>query len=326
MNRRVTWFTKGMYVLDDNERLRSLIDELSTLTTESAPDRGDLEGLPTADLVRLMNEEDQRVPAAVQEQSAHIADAVDAITERFRRGGRLIYLGAGTAGRMGILDASECPPTFGTDPGLVVARIAGGETAIRAAVENAEDDTDAAAASLRELALTSDDTVVGISASGRTPYVLGGLAYARSVGALTIAVAANTGSAIGADADIAIEVAVGPEFLAGSTRLKSGTAQKLVLNMLTTLSMMRLGKTHRGVMVDLQSTNEKLRARSVRTIQQLAGVSVEEAVSALAAADGSVKLALLIVTTGVEATDAAAALERTGGVLRDAIALCAVAE
>ena len=308
-------------VPNDPSRLTELLDVLSTLGTEaSSTERGDLDLLDTAELVERMNAEDHRVPAAVAERSAEIAAAVDGITARFRRGGRLIYIGAGTAGRVGVLDASECPPTFGTDPSMVVGLIAGGETAIRSAVENAEDDTEAAAASLREIALTDHDTVVGISASGRTPYVVGGLEYARGVGALTVAIASNAASEIGAVADIAIEVVTGPEFISGSTRLKSGTAQKLVVNMLTTLSMIKLGKTHRGVMVDLLATNEKLHARSIRTVTELTGAGVEEASTALAAADGSVKLAILMVSTGAAADTAADALREADGILRVAIA------
>lgn len=305
----------------EQARLAALIGELSGLSTEQADTaRGDLDLLPTLDLVRAMNAEDQRVPDAVAAQADRIAEAVDGITERFRRGGRLIYLGAGTAGRVGVLDASECPPTFGTDPDMVVGLIAGGDAAIRNAVENAEDDDRAAAESLRALGVGADDTVVGISASGRTPYVLGGLAYAREAGAFTVAIAANADSAIGAAADVPIEVVVGPEFVTGSTRLKAGTAQKLVVNMLSTLSMIRLGKTYRGVMVDLQATNEKLRARSVRTLIQLTGAAQDDAVRALGEAGGSVKLALLMLFTGASAEAAAAALSSAGGVLRDAIA------
>ncbi|MFJ2368834.1 N-acetylmuramic acid 6-phosphate etherase [Microbacterium sp. NPDC087665] len=303
-----------------NDRLTALIAELSTLDTEAATtERGDLDLLSTAELTERMNAEDARVAGAVAAQSLPIAAAIDGITERFRRGGRLIYIGAGTAGRIGVLDASECPPTFGTDPSLVVGIIAGGETAIRSAVENAEDDGHAAEASLSELQLTEADTVVGISASGRTPYVLGGLAYARSVGALTVAIASNAGSAIGTAADIAIEVVTGPEFISGSTRLKSGTAQKLVVNMLTTLSMIKLGKTYRGVMVDLLATNEKLHARSIRTVSQLAGVDTDDAARTLREADGSVKLAVLMLATGASASTAASALTDADGLLREAI-------
>ncbi|WP_307362956.1 N-acetylmuramic acid 6-phosphate etherase [Microbacterium murale] len=305
---------------NDTTRLNELLEALSALSTEaSTTERGDLDLLETAELVRRMNAEDQRVPLAVAERADEIARAIDGITARFRRGGRLIYIGAGTAGRIGVLDASECPPTFGTDPSMVVGLIAGGETAIRSAVENAEDDADAAEASLRELELTELDTVVGISASGRTPYVIGGLEYARGIGALTAAIASNPNSGIGAAAEIAIEVATGPEFISGSTRLKAGTAQKLVVNMLTTLSMIKLGKTYRGVMVDLLATNEKLHARSVRTVSQLAGVGVDEAATALRTADGSVKLALLILATGANAERATVALAEADGILREAI-------
>ena len=306
---------------DDASRLNELLGVLSQLETEAATtERGDLDLLDTVELVRRMNIEDQRVPTAVSERADDIARAVDGITERFRRGGRLIYIGAGTAGRIGVLDASECPPTFGTDPSMVVGIIAGGESAIRSAVENAEDDAQAAGQSLRELELTERDTVVGISASGRTPYVVGGLQYARGLGALTIAIASNRDSDIGAAAEIPIEVVTGPEFISGSTRLKSGTAQKLVVNMLTTLSMIRLGKTYRGVMVDLLATNEKLHARSIRTVTQIAGVGVDEAAGALRAADGSVKLALLTLATGADVDRARAALAQAGGILREAIA------
>ncbi|MFJ4224453.1 N-acetylmuramic acid 6-phosphate etherase [Microbacterium sp. NPDC089695] len=304
----------------DDDRLNDLLEVLSSLGTEaSTTERGDLDLLGTDELVRRMNAGDQRVAEAVAERASEISTAVDGITARFRRGGRLIYIGAGTAGRIGVLDASECPPTFGTDPSMVVGLIAGGETAIRAAVENAEDDEDAAGASLRDLALTADDTVVGISASGRTPYVVGGLSFARSAGALTVAIASNAESEIGAVADIAIEVVTGPEFISGSTRLKSGTAQKLVVNMLTTLSMIKLGKTYHGVMVDLLATNEKLHARSVRTVVEITGCSVADAASALAEAGGSVKLAILMITTGADAEAAATALREADGILRVAI-------
>lgn len=313
---------KGSCIVpNEHARLTTLLDVLSTLGTEaSTTERGDLDLLDTIELVDRMNAEDRRVPDAVAERRGEIAAAVDGITARFREGGRLIYIGAGTAGRIGVLDASECPPTFGTDPSMVVGLIAGGETAIRSAVENAEDDAEAAGLSLRELGLTERDTVVGISASGRTPYVVGGLGFARGVGALSVAIASNAASDIGAVADIAIEVVTGPEFVSGSTRLKSGTAQKLVVNMLTTLSMIKLGKTHRGVMVDLLATNEKLHARSIRTVTELTGATVDEAAAALASADGSVKLAILMLSTGASADRSARALHAADGVLRIAIA------
>lgn len=298
-------------------RLRS---ELSGLTTEMANQaRPDLDLLSTLELVREMNAEDASVAAVVAGQASQIARAVDGVFERFTRGGRLFYLGAGTPGRIGILDASEAPPTFGTDPGLIVGLIAGGHPAILTAVEDAEDDLAAAAATLAEHGLTADDTVVGISASGRTPYVVGGLRHARSVGALTISVASNADSAIAAIAEIAIDVVVGPEFVSGSTRLKSGTAQKLVLNMLSTLSMVKLGKTHNGVMVDLRATNEKLQARSELTVMGATGIDAAAARRALTAADNSVKEAILMVASGISHERAVAELQRSGGILRIAI-------
>ena len=295
------------------------MDELAAMTTEAARDSVDLDTLDTLELVRLMNLGDQAVPLAVAQHAPQIAQAVDGIVERFRRGGRLIYIGAGTAGRIGVLDASECPPTFGTSPDLVRGLIAGGPGALLTAVENAEDDERAAAAELAELGLSELDVVVGISASGRTPYVVGGLHYAREVDALTVAVAQNADSAIGRIADIPIEVVVGPEFVAGSTRLKSGTAQKLVLNMLSTLAMVRLGKTYRGIMVDLVATNEKLRARSLRTVMTVTGVTPEEAEAALDAADGRVKEAILALLTGTSPEDAGRRLDEAEGLLRVAV-------
>jgi len=307
-------------VPNESSRLTELLGVLANLQTEAATtERGDLDLLGTDELVRRMNGEDQRVAQAVAECAEPIARAIDGITDRFRRGGRLIYIGAGTAGRIGVLDASECPPTFGTDPSMVVGLIAGGETAIRSAVENAEDDAEAAGIALDELHLRPVDTVVGISASGRTPYVIGGLQHARRAGALTAAIASNRDSAIGAAAEISIEVVTGPEFISGSTRLKAGTAQKLVVNMLTTLSMIKLGKTYRGVMVDLLATNEKLHARSIRTVMQLSGADAGRAADVLRQADGSVKVALLMLAADADAAAATAALTAADGILRDAI-------
>jgi len=290
------------------------------LTTESMNvDRVDLDELGTRELVDAMNAEDVRVPLAVAEAAGDIARAVDGIVERMQRGGRLFYVGAGTAGRMGVLDASECPPTFGTPPELVIGLIAGGPSAIHDAVEGAEDDPVGAYGEFERLGLNAADTVVGISASGRTPYARGAIERAAELGALTIAVAANRDSAIGAIAEIAIETTVGPEFVSGSTRLKAGTAQKLVLNMLSTLTMIKLGKTYHGVMVDLRASNEKLRARSIRTVATVTGCDYSEAATAIAAVGGSVKEAILVVLTGIDAADAPAALEASGGLLRVAI-------
>ncbi|MGG5171886.1 N-acetylmuramic acid 6-phosphate etherase [Pseudarthrobacter sp. J1738] len=303
-----------------SEDLGPLRAELASLATErSNPDFQLLDTMSTSELVAAMNGQDALVAAAVSKSLGQIAQAVDAVTQKLAAGGRLIYTGAGTAGRIGVLDASECPPTFGTPAEMVVGVIAGGSRAVQHAVENAEDNVEAGAADLHALKLNKNDAVIGISASGRTPYVLGALAAAREVGAFSAAIACNTGSAIGQAADVAIEVEVGPEFVTGSTRLKSGTAQKLVVNMISTLSMVKLGKTYGNLMVDLQATNAKLRARSQRTVQQATGVDADQAANALEAADGSVKLAILLLLTGVTPDAGRAALGQANGFLREAI-------
>ncbi len=299
------------------EALRDEIGELETEAVDASLGRLDLE--PTAALVQKMNLGDQTAPVAVAEAAPAIVGAIDAVTERLRAGGRLIYVGAGTSGRLGILDASECPPTFGVDPSLVIGVMAGGDEAIRRAVEGAEDDTEAGMRDLSALDLTPLDSVVGLSASGRTPYVAGALEHARRSGALTVAVACNRNSRIGALAEHAIEVVVGPEFIAGSTRLKAGTAQKLVLNMISTICMVRLGKTYGNVMVDLQPTNDKLKARAERTVMSITGVSAETASAALREAGGSVKAAILSILAGIPATSARSRLARAQGDLRRAL-------
>ncbi|BDZ37762.1 hypothetical protein GCM10025863_03760 [Microbacterium suwonense] len=302
----------------DHDELRST---LATFATERVDPRfAELDRLDTRDQVRLMAEHGHRAVDAVAEASESIARAVDGIVERMRQGGRLIYLGAGSPGRIGVLDASEIPPTFGADPGLVVGVIAGGDRALRAAVENAEDDAEAGAAELAELEVGPLDSVVGISASGRTPYVIGALREARARGALAIGVAGNRSAQLSADADIAIEAEAAPEIVAGSTRLNSGTAQKLVLNMLSTLAMVKLGKVYGNLMVDVQSTNEKLRARAERIVITATGCTAETAARALAAADGSVKLAIGIVMTGSDAEAMRRALQAAHGDLRTALA------
>ncbi|MGI5482140.1 N-acetylmuramic acid 6-phosphate etherase [Streptomyces lavendofoliae] len=294
--------------------------ELSTLTTEAfRPELADIDRLPTAEIARLMNAEDRSVPAAVAGQLPRIAAAIDATAERMARGGRLVYAGAGTAGRLGVLDASECPPTFNTAPGQVVGLIAGGPTALLEAVEGAEDSRALATADLDALCLTSDDTVVGVSASGRTPYALGAVEHAREAGALTIGLSCNTGSALAAAAEHAIEVVVGPELVTGSTRLKAGTAQKLVLNMISTITMIRLGKTYGNLMVDVRATNDKLRARSRRIVSLATGASDTEIETALTATDGEVKPAILALLAGVDADTAHQLLAKTGGRLRAAL-------
>ncbi|HEV7167351.1 MAG TPA: N-acetylmuramic acid 6-phosphate etherase [Micrococcaceae bacterium] len=298
----------------------SLRAELATLATESSNERfSDLAALETIELVKGMNGEDATVPAAIAGAAPAIAEVIDGVAERMSRGGRLIYVGAGTPGRLGILDASECPPTFGVDPSRVVGVIAGGSMAIQSAVENAEDDVAAGAVDMAALGLSATDSVIGISASGRTPYVLAALQAAASAGALTVGFACNSGSPVGRAAEIALEIEVGPEFLAGSTRLKAGTAQKLVLNMLSTIVMVRLGKTYRNLMVDLRATNEKLRARSERTVMRATGVDALTSAAVLESAAGSVKVAILVIMTGLSVEQATALLQRHGGHLDAAI-------
>ncbi|GAA2643464.1 MULTISPECIES: N-acetylmuramic acid 6-phosphate etherase [Nonomuraea] len=289
------------------------------VTEQQLPGLDDLDGLSTLDLVRRMGEQDALVPTAVAGQSARIAAAVDAVSARMREGGRLIYLGAGTAGRIGMLDASECGPTFGTTPEEVFALIAGGPSAFAVAVEGAEDSAALAVSDLTEVSLSAADAVVGISASGRTPYAVGGVRHARALGAMTVGVACNEGSPLGEAAEIAIEVVVGPEFLTGSTRLKSGTAQKLVCNMISTLTMVRLGRTHGNLMTHLVASNEKLWARAHDLVSSITGLPDAEVEPALQAAEGSVPTAVIMLLTGADPDQAREALARTSGNLREAL-------
>lgn len=295
--------------------------QLETLTTEEfRPELAEIDRLSTLDIARTMNGEDATVPAAVAAELPRIAAAIDGTAERMARGGRLIYAGAGTAGRLGVLDASECPPTFNTDPADVVGLIAGGPSAMVKAVEGAEDSKELAAEDLTALNLTADDVVVGISASGRTPYAIGAVEHARANGALTIGLSCNAGSGLATAAEHGIEVVVGPELLTGSTRLKSGTAQKLVLNMLSTITMIRLGKTYGNLMVDVRASNEKLRARSRRIVALATGAPDEEIETALTATDGEVKNAILTILGEVDAPTAARLLTASDGHLRAALA------
>ncbi|MER7755882.1 N-acetylmuramic acid 6-phosphate etherase [Kitasatospora sp. NPDC097643] len=283
------------------------------------PDWAGIDELPTADLLALINAEDRTIPAAVAGQLTEIAAVVDAVAARLADGGRLIYAGAGTAGRLGVLDAAECPPTFGTEPGLVVGLIAGGPTAVAAAAEGAEDRPELAKADLAALGLTPADAVVGVSASGRTPYAVAAVRTARKAGALAVGLACNRGSALVAEADLGIEVVVGPEVLAGSTRLKAGTAQKLVLNMLSTAVMIRLGRTYGNLMVDMRATNAKLRERAQRIVAEATGADDATVRRALTATDGRAKDAILAVLADVDAPTAARLLAAHGGRLRDAL-------
>ncbi|MEV7726600.1 N-acetylmuramic acid 6-phosphate etherase [Streptomyces sp. NPDC087917] len=294
--------------------------QLDTLTTEAfRPELAEIDRLSTLEITRIMNAEDATVPAAVAGQLEVIAAAVDGIATRMARGGRLVYAGAGTAGRLGVLDASECPPTFNTDPSRVVGLIAGGPSAMVKAVEGAEDSEELAAEDLAALGIGPDDTVIGISASGRTPYAIGAVTAARARGALTVGLSCNAGSALAAAADHGIEVVVGPELLTGSTRLKAGTAQKLVLNLISTVTMIRLGKTYGNLMVDVRASNEKLRARSRRIVSLATGAEDAEIEAALTATDGEVKNAILVILGGVDGPTAAALLATSQGHLRAAL-------
>lgn len=289
------------------------------ITESRNPATANLDMMSTLDIVSTMNAEDKKVADAVEAVLPQIARAVDAIAERMSRGGRMLYIGAGTSGRLGVLDAAECVPTFSVPPTLVVGLIAGGETAILRAVEGAEDSVEGGARDLEAAGLREVDSVVGIAASGTTPYVLGALAYAKQIGALTVGVACNTPSPVVERAEIGIGVTVGPEVLTGSTRLKSGTAQKMVLNMLSTAVMVKLGKVYGNLMVDMQVTNEKLLARGRRIVAQTAKISEEQAATLLHAAGGSAKTAIVMAVRGVTAEDARQLLDAAGGYLRGVI-------
>jgi N-acetylmuramic acid 6-phosphate etherase len=293
---------------------------LAGLGTEAVrSDLRDLDERSTADLVRLALDEHHAVDTALDQAAPAIEAAVDAVAARMRRGGRLIYLGAGTPGRIGALDAAECPPTYGTDPDLVVAVVAGGAVGVVRSTEHSEDEGDAAVAALQALKISEVDSVVGITASGRTPYVVDGLQAARAVGALTVSVANNADAESSSVAEIAIETPTGPELVAGSTRLKAGTAQKIVLNTLSTLVMVRLGKTFGNLMVDLALANEKLRDRGRRIVEAATGASAEAASAALEQADGSVKVAVVMLLADVSAAEAAGRLA-DGRSVREALA------
>ncbi len=275
---------------------------------------------PLLDQARLMNAEDQSVPAAVEAVLPQIVDAVTRIAQALRRGGRLLYVGAGTSGRVAALDAAECPPTFGTDPDQVQAVLAGGPRALTEGVEGAEDDERAGEREMDARAAGPKDVIVGIAASGATPFVLAAVARARARGATTIAVTCVADSPLASACDLGIVPLVGPEVIAGSTRLKAGTAQKLVLNMLSTLAMVQLGKVYGNLMVDLRATNEKLRRRAVRIVAAAAGVAEPHAADALARAGGRVPVAIVMLAAGTTAEEAAARLARAEGSVRRAVA------
>lgn len=288
-------------------------------TEQSHPKYDHLDVSSTSEILRLMNEADRTVPEAVEKVLPAVAQAVELIVSCLRHGGRLIYLGAGTSGRLGVLDAAECPPTFSTEPELVQGLIAGGRAAMFMAIEEAEDKSISARDELNVIGLTSKDVVVGLTASGRTPYVIGGLTHARDIGCVTISVSCNVGSEVSEFADVAIEIDTGPEVLSGSTRLKAGTAEKMVLNMLSTASMVRLGKAYHNLMVDLKVTNEKLSERAKRIVMTAAGVDYSSAERILLEASGHVKAAILMAREGVDKTIADQMLMATNGFLRIAL-------
>lgn len=295
---------------------------LDNLLTEARnPQTMELDSMTPLEIVTAMNREDARVPESIRPQLPNIARCVAWATEAIRSGGRLIYMGAGTSGRLGVLDAVECPPTFGVSPDVVVGLIAGGERAFVKAVEGAEDSRELGKADLEAIGLTQKDLVVGIAASGRTPYVLGGLAYANGLGCKTAAISCNPGSAVGQEARLAIEVAPGPECLTGSTRLKAGTAQKLILNMISTATMVGCGKAYSNLMVDVMQTNEKLVVRAQNIVMEATGVSRDSAKGAIAQAGGSCKLAVTMILADCTVEEAKERLERCGGSVRQAIAL-----
>jgi len=290
------------------------------LTTEGInPDTLMIDECTTEQMLRLLNQEDAKVPAAVAAEIPQIVRAVDILHHVLKQGGRMFYIGAGTSGRLGVLDASECPPTFGVDPALVQGHIAGGDMALRVAVEGFEDSAEEGIALIDRVGVTSRDAVIGISASGSASFVIAGLKKAAELGAVTIGIVNNKGSRLEEVCDICIAPVVGPEVIMGSTRLKAGTAQKLVLNMLTTCTMVKLGKTYNNLMVDLKASNKKLYDRSVRIIRIATGVDPDTAAEFLAKASMNCKLAILMIKTGLDAVQAERVLEESEGNLKSAI-------
>jgi len=315
----MTHHSEETSLIDNNSEL---IDVLNQLTSEDQnPDTLDIDQLQTIDVVTKLNQQDNLVAKAIAKVLPEISAAVDCIVESFRANGRLIYVGAGTSGRLGVLDAVECIPTFGIDEGVVVAILAGGESAMFNAKEGVEDDAEQGLLSLKNIHCSENDCVVGIAASGRTPFVIGALNYARSVGCKTVALSCNQQAEIATLAEIAILPIVGPEPLTGSTRMKSGTAQKMVLNTLSTASMIRIGKSYKNLMVDLRASNKKLYARGTRMIMQVTGVDQESAEQVLKASQLQVKVAILMILGGVDLQTAEHLLSKNNGFLRQALTL-----
>lgn len=298
----------------------NLLQTLSTLITEQRnPNSMHVDSLSALEIVQLMNDEDKQVPLAIEKCLPQIAQAVECIVAAFQQGGRLVYIGAGTSGRLGVLDASECPPTFGVSPEMVKGIIAGGERALRHPIEGAEDSKAQAVVDLQTIQFSSKDILVGIAASGRTPYVIGALEYAKSLGSVTVSIESNPNSAMANIVDIAIDTVVGPEVLTGSSRLKSGTAQKLVLNMLTTASMILMGKCYQNLMVDVQASNEKLKARAIRIVMQATDCDKALAEETLKQAEQNAKLAIMMILSGLDRAQAEALLEKHQGKLQFAL-------
>ena len=294
--------------------------DLTKLVTETRnPNTMDLDQMTPLELVSVMNQEDLNVVAGVKEVLPQVAQAVKWAVSSLEAGGRIVYFGAGTSGRLGVLDAVECPPTFGVSPDVVVGLIAGGEKAFVRAVEGAEDSLELCEEEFKKIGLNKNDIAIGIAASGRTPYVIGGLRYARSLGCKTVAIACNKGSEVGKEAELAIEPSCGPEVLTGSTRLKSGTAQKMILNMISTGSMVGVGKAYQNLMVDVQQTNKKLVVRAQNITMAATGCTREEAAQALEQADGNAKLAIVMLLTQMPVDEAKAKLEAAHGHVRGAL-------
>ena len=305
---------------EKNMNKNALLQQLNQLITEQRnPNSMQLDSLSAQELVALINREDQQVALAVEKCLPQIASAVEKIIAAFEHGGRLVYVGAGTSGRLGVLDASECPPTYGVKPEMVVGLIAGGDHALRHPIEGAEDNVQQGQADLEEISFSAQDVLVGIAASGRTPYVLGALNYAKQLGATTVSIASNPNSKMAEVADIAIETVVGPEVLTGSSRMKSGTAQKLVLNMLTTASMVLIGKCYQNLMVDVQESNQKLKARALKIVMDATECDKDAAADVLSKAKGQVKLAILMQLSGLDAFEAQSLLDKSNGKLRQAL-------
>lgn len=294
--------------------------DLNILATETRNENStNIDNISTLEMAKIMNNEDKKIASAIEVELPNIALAVEEISKSFMNNGRLIYIGAGTSGRLGILDASECPPTYGTCPEMVVGIIAGGDYAIKNAVEGAEDNRELGIEDLKAIKFSEKDILVGIAASGRTPYVLSALEYANSIGSITVSVSCNPCSEIAKISKIAINPIVGPEIITGSTRLKSGTAQKLILNMLSTLSMIKIGKTFGNLMVDVQATNNKLVQRQKQIVMEATGVSEEEATYALEQCDDNCKTAIFMILSGFSPEESMAILSLHKGFIREAL-------